>query len=329
VSGLASRATSALLCAALCGGCAYRMGSGITAGALDELSGTGRSKGANGVGDAMLERALLADLGHQLGQGLASGATDISDEQRAQLEATIDAVLFTAAQRTGKGLRTEVSPALREMVRRDIVDALADGMRNEVGASLEDVVDRVVSRAVQSLKEGLQDPELTVALSDMIRESVYFAMEEGRPGVASVADTLAFTLQHAVLTPMEASVTGMSDNVALKVEEASKRTENTLRAVIAFLGLVLAGVGVAYSFTRRQLVKERDHARETQHELETVGAALNLLDDSTRTDILGKLDQYRQGARAIQEKSPTVPPPPARSSAYTRRRPRKDDDSDS
>lgn len=140
-------------------------------------------------------------------------------------------------------------------------------------------------------------------------------MEEGRPGVASVADTLAYTLQHSVFTPMETSVDHLSDNVAAKVAEAGERTENTLRAVIVFMGVVLAAIGIAYTFTRRQLLRERETTRETQHELDTVGAALNLLDDGTRSEILGKLDQYRQGARALHG---TDPGPAPRSAAYTR-----------
>ena len=56
-------------------GCAYKVGSGITAGFLDEMEGEGRSSGVQGVGEQLVERALLAELGHQIGEGLASGAT--------------------------------------------------------------------------------------------------------------------------------------------------------------------------------------------------------------------------------------------------------------
>lgn len=311
-------------------GCAYKVGSGITAGFLDEMEGEGRSSGVQGVGEQLVERALLAELGHQIGEGLASGATEITDDQRANLESTIDSVLFVAASRTGSGLRNEVSPALREMVRRDIVQALADGMRNDVGSSAEAVIDRVITQAVRSLKEGVADPDLHHAMADMLRDSIYYAMEEGRPGVASVSDTLEWTLQRSVLHPFEESIDSLSDNVAAKVDAAGKRTENTLRAVIIFLGVVLVGVGLMYTFTRRQLLRAQESEREVQHELESVGAALNLMDENTRTDILGKLETYREGTGVLTG----TPTPqrhaqgPSRTSPYTRRRsaPRPGDD---
>jgi type II secretory pathway pseudopilin PulG len=300
-------------------GCAYRIGAGVTAGALDELDGSGRSDGIEGVTAAIAQRAALADIGHQIGAGLSSGVTDITPEQQARLEAAIDSALLVAATRTGRGLRTEVSPALRELVRRDIVQALAEGMRNDVGASAEEVVDRVVQRASSSLKVAVRDPELHEALADLIRDSVYYSMEEGRPGVSSVGDTLAFTLQRSVLAPMEQSVASVSENVASKVEAAGRRTENTLRAVIVFLGVVLAVVGIMYTFTRRQLLRKQHQVQEAEQELRQVGAALNLLDTSTRDQILGKLDQARHGVDVLHAHAKTTAEPPAeRRSDYAR-----------
>ena len=53
------------------------------------------------MGDRMLERALLVELGHQLGSGLASGATDITPEQQQAMESVVDGLLVVAAERTG------------------------------------------------------------------------------------------------------------------------------------------------------------------------------------------------------------------------------------
>jgi hypothetical protein len=72
------------------------------------MGGGGRSEGVETMGDRMLERALLVELGHQLGSGLASGATDITPEQQQAMESVVDGLLVVAAERTGKGLREEV-----------------------------------------------------------------------------------------------------------------------------------------------------------------------------------------------------------------------------
>ena len=79
-----------LLIAALLGpGCAYRIGSGAVAGAIDELGGNGRTEGIGTVTEDLVERALLVELGHQIGEGLSTGATTITPEQQADLLVTI------------------------------------------------------------------------------------------------------------------------------------------------------------------------------------------------------------------------------------------------
>ena len=109
-----------LLIAALLGpGCAYRIGSGAIAGAIDELGGEGRTEGVEAVTEDLIERALLVELGHQLGEGLSTGATTVTPEQQAALERTIDSLLTVAGKRGGKGLRNEVSPELRNLVVRE------------------------------------------------------------------------------------------------------------------------------------------------------------------------------------------------------------------
>src|SRR5262245_43192917 len=117
-------------------GCAYHIGQGVVAGALDEVQGNGRSGGVDKTAELVLQRQLVAEPGKQLGQGLSTGATDMDPDQQAKLEATIDDLLTVAARQTGKGLRTEVSPELREMVRQDIVGALAEGLHGKLGDSL-------------------------------------------------------------------------------------------------------------------------------------------------------------------------------------------------
>ena len=280
-------------------GCAYKMGAGLTAGMLDELSGEGQTDGVDGVTRGVVERALLAELGHQLGAGLASGAVDLSTEQRAELELTIDRALLIAAQRTGNGLRTEVSPALREMVRRDIVDALVHGMQNDVGDSMEKMMQRVVASSIESMKNEIKDPELHQAMAGFLRDSVYYSMQESKLGVASISETVQYSLDRAVLKPFENSVDGLAESVADKVAEASRRTENTLKAIILFLGMVLIVVGFFFTLTRRKLTEAEATTTKAKHELQTVDVAIKTMDDDTRSIILKKLSSYRRGSGVL------------------------------
>jgi hypothetical protein len=287
--------------------CAYRVGSGLTAGVLEELDGQGRSQGLDGTVDTLLERALLVELGHQLGQGLTSGASDITPEQQARLEAIIDGILLVAAKRAGKGLRTEVSPELREMVREDIVRTFAEGVRGELGGSLEETVDRVVARAVISLRDNLADEDTKLALSTLIRDSVYHAMREGR---RPVGETLQTTLTENVLLPVE-SITNV---VARQVAEQARRTENTLKSIITVLVLLSGVFFMLWMIRNRQVQRLQEQNTQAERGLRNVDAALEQLDASTREAILRKLDEYKR----VETRPPTSPPAPPRGDDYTR-----------
>jgi hypothetical protein len=293
-----------LLLIPLMAGCVYKMGAGLTAGMLDEASGKGRTEGVEGLAEDLLAAAVLTELGHQLGEGLMSGATDITPEQRAKLELAIDGALTVAATRTAAGLRDEVSPQLREMVRQDIVETLAEGMRGELGSSMEETVDRVVTRAVRSLEQATRDPVFREALAAMIRESTYQALREGRPGSPGVGETLETTLSENLLTPFETSIGGLAETVADRVDQSAKRTERTLQGVISALVIILGVIVLLYVLTRRQLFRAREHSQETEMELRTMGAALDQLDPRTRDRLLGKLDEYKQVTRGQEPPSP-------------------------
>jgi len=288
----------------LLAGCVYKMGGGLTAGMLDEAGGRGRTEGVEGLAEDLVAAEVLSELGHQLGEGLISGATDISPEQRAKLELAIDGALTVAATRTAKGLRDEVSPQLREMVRQDIVEALAEGMRGELGTSMEATVDRVVTRAVHSLEEATEDPVFRESLAAMIREATYQALREGRPGSPGVGETLQTTLSENLLTPFETSIGGLAETVADRVDQSAKRTERTLQGVISALVVVLGVIVLLYVLTRRQLFRAREHSQEAEMELRTMGAALDHLDPRSRDRILGKMDEYKQVTRSQEVSLP-------------------------
>jgi hypothetical protein len=298
-------------------GCAYTIGAGITAGALDEVQGKGRSGGVEGTLDRVLERQLLGELGHQLGQGLTSGATDIDPEQKKRLEQTIDELLLVASRRAGHGLRTEVSPELREMVQKDIVRALAEGMRGELGDSLEETVDRVVARAIGSLRRELRDDDTRQALTDLLSESVYFALREGNEITPAVGDTLQATVTEDVLMPIETSVGGITQLIARQVSdtvsESTRRTERTLQSVIGAL-VVLLGVGLVMFLVRnRQVRRLQERSAAAERTVKGIDAALLMLDEDTRASVEQKLrDLQRIEAGA-------APPPPQRSDEYVRR----------
>lgn len=308
-----------LLCAP---GCAYRIGSGITAGALDEIGGKGRSEGVDGTVEGLLERALLVELGHQLGQGLSSGATEISPEQQARLEAVIADLLSVTARKTGQGLRTEVGPELREMVQKDIVRALSEGLRGELGGSLEQTVDRVVARAVISLRENLADQETRYVVSDLLRDSVYYAMREGQ-ATPAVGETIEATLTENLLGPIEQTVGGLTEIVAMRVDASARRTENTLKGIISALVLLSSIFVVMYWIRNRQVRRLEEKTSLAERGLQNVDAALELLDEQTRATVLAKLEEYeRVASRPSHVSAPrgtTQPPAPSRSDDYLRR----------
>lgn len=313
-----------LLCAAFClssSGCVYRLGQGLIAGALDEVGGKGRTGGVGGTADLLLEREVLTELGHQLGQGLTSGATEIDPEQQARLEQTIEDLITVATRRAGKGLRNEVSPELREMVQKDIVQALSEGLRGELGNSLEETVDRVISRAVLSLRTSLVDEEMRMALSDLLRDSMYYAMREGGTTPA-VGEVLESTLTENMLIPIEESVGGIRDGVALEVEASYRRTENTLRMMIGALIVITSVIGMLYFIRNRQVRRLEEQNVATSRGLRNFDAALAHLDPEARATIQAKLDEYQAVEARPMPFVPRVltpPPAPTRSDDYQRR----------
>lgn len=306
--------------------CAYRVGGGLVAGAVDELDGQGRSAGIEGLTDDLIERALLVELGHQLGEGLSSGATTVTPEQEAALERTIDSLLTVAAERTGKGLRNEVSPELREMVRKDIVGAFSDSLRDDLGPTVENTVDRVVTRAVQSLRLHLDDPETRYVVSDLLRDSIYLAMRESQASPA-VGETLKTTLEQDMLFPIERSVDVITGDLSLQWADANRRTEATLKGIITAMSLLMFVGIIVYSVRNRQLRRLQEANVEAERGLRNVDAALQQLDEGTRAMILGKLEEYEKVERseaqyvrrpAAPSERPTQPPPPPRSDDYLR-----------
>lgn len=306
-------------------GCAYTFGSGLTAGFLDEAQGKGRSDGLEGPLNDVVQKELLAQLGSQLGQGLRSGVTEVTPEQQARLEQTIDALLLAATRRAGQGLRTEVSPELREMVQKDIVGALSEGMRGDLGDSLEATVDRVVHKAVDALRTDLADEDTRIVVTNLIRDSVYYAMRENG-ATEGVGETLEFTLTENMLIPIQDSFGGMNMLITRQMEDAQRRTENTLKAVISAL-VVLSGVFAIMYFIRNvQLRRLEERNVAAERGLQNVDAALELLDPTARDAVLAKLQEYRhvQERKTVAAAAPPAPkPPPAPSDDYFRKGPRK------
>jgi hypothetical protein len=301
-------------------GCAYTIGSGLTAGVMDEMGGKGRSKGVEGITEALIEKQMLVELGHQLGQGLGSGVTEIEPEQQARLEQTISDVITVAMQKAGAGLRNEVSPELREMVQKDIVRALSEGMRGELGDSLEATVDRVVARAVASLRDNLGDEATKMVVSDLIRDSTYYAVRESQI-TPSVGETLQSTLTENMLAPIQKTMEDMTDilgeEVDTRADRMQDRTENTLRTIIGFL-VVAMGVGAMLYFVRgRQAQRLAERSAEAERGLANFDAALEALDPAARAAMLAKLAEYQ--ALTQRPAAPIVVPPPKRSDAYERK----------
>lgn len=292
-------------------GCAYHIGSGLTEGAFDELRGNS--------GQQLLERQLVAQLGQQLGKGFTGGALD-ADEQ-ARMQRTVEMLLDVAAKKTGKGLREEVSPELREMVQRDIVRAFAEGVRGDIGDSMEELVDRVVRQAMGSLDSSLQDDALRASLSGLLRDSVYYALQEDQ-ATLSVGSTLEDTLNRRLLAPVEDSVGGLTELVADRIDQSARRTENTLRAVIGALVVLASAIGMLYYIRNRQVRRLEEQNTVAERGLRNIDAALALLDPETRSSVLAKLEEY-QAVEAREVRYPRATNGPAqvvpRSDDYQRR----------
>ncbi|MEZ4317312.1 MAG: hypothetical protein R3F61_07400 [Myxococcota bacterium] len=281
-----------LLVLPLSPGCFYKVGSGLMAGVLDEAGGKGESEGVDPILEGIVEKALLAELGHQLGQGLQEGLTTITPEQQAGLEATVDGLITVASLRAGKGLRTEVSPELRAMIQRDIVEAFAEGVRGELGSSLEETVDRLVTRAILSLRQNLEADELKFATADLLRDSIYLAMREGS-ATPPVGETVQTTLEENVLDPFSNNVENLANVIAGKVNEQAARTENLLKSVIGALIIILGVIAILYAINRRQLRREQANRSAREVDLRSVNAALAELDPNTRAAVEHKLSEVR------------------------------------
>jgi len=274
----------------------YRIGAELAAGLFDESTGDRKSKGMDSVTQPLVEKAIVKELGRQLGEGLTSGIGTVSDEQRASLEATVDGILATATSRTGRGLREDVSPELREMIRKDVVGALVEGLKGDLGDTLEETVERVVTKASKSLVKGFEEPDLRIAISESLRDAVYLAVREGRPGSPAVGETLQATLSENVLDPFEESVSGIADRVASQVDKSAEKTENILKTVISALIVILGVIAVMYMITRRQLQRARATTSKAQQGLRSVGAAVEMLDDSARGDLLQSMKRFQRAA---------------------------------
>lgn len=278
----------------LLGGCFGKIGANLGEGLIEGIDqGEQGTNAVERIATDTLEKELLRKLGAQLGEGLVSGATEISPEQRKELEDTIDALISVAAYRSGKGLREEVGPEFRRIVRRDIVEAFADGLRGELGASLEETTDRVITRAVRSLEENLQDESLKLTVGEILREGVYDAVNGGNAVSPGVGVTLEETLTQNVLDPFSNSVGGVADRVAWQVNESAKRTENLLKTIISGLIIVLGALAILYFVRDRQARRARQSEQEAHRGLRSVGAAMEVLDDETRRQVFDKLDDYR------------------------------------
>jgi hypothetical protein len=301
------------------------MGSSLTAGVLDEISGKGRTKGVGEMSQAMLEQQVLAEMGHQIGSGLSAGATDITPEQQQRLEAAIDGLITVAAMRTGQGIRNDVSPEMREMIRKDIVQTLSEGFRGELGDSLDEMSSRVISHSMATLKDELRDDDLRYALSDALRESIYIAMREGQGGTPSVGETLEDTLTDNMLQPIEGSVAGIQANAVDQLQKSKDETTKTLKGVVS-AGIVLLVVSIiAFMIRGRQLARANVRAEAEVARNQHVTAALDLLDEGTRARILDKVSEYGHmptPLRSVAPKPALPPKPPAnpskRNDDYTR-----------
>ncbi|MFK7927140.1 MAG: hypothetical protein AB8H79_03055 [Myxococcota bacterium] len=283
-----------LISISLLTGCFYRAGNKLAEGLLDEALGDTRDRSAvDSIAEDTLEKQLMRKLGQQLGEGLASGATTISEEQKRELEDTIESIIAVAAVRSGKGLREEVGPEFRQIVRRDIVQSFSDGLRGDLGDSLEETADRVVTRTIASLERELGEQSLRFTLAEILRDSVHDAVEGGTPASPGIGEVLEETLTNKLLDPFSDSVGGVADRVALQVNASAERTENLLKTIIGGLFVVLGVLVLLYFVRDRQARRARESVEQAQQGLRSVTAAIDQLDPESRRQLIAELGEVK------------------------------------
>jgi hypothetical protein len=285
-------------------GCMKRIGANLVGGALEEAAGNGRSGGVDPIVSGLVEKALLAEIGHQLGEALQEGVTDLTPERREALNATVEGLIEVSLMRAGRGLRKDVSPELRAMVQRDIVEAFSEGLREEIGPSLEETVDRIVTRAIVALRRNLDEEETRFATADLLRDSVYMALREGYASPA-IGETVEMTLRENVLSPVSNNVTDMANVIATQVDEQAKRGERTLRSVIGALMMIIFVLGVLYFIQRRQWRRERLSKMRADVDRRSFDVALEQLDETTRAAVHAKLGEIRSMVDRIEDEEET------------------------
>ena len=149
--------------------------------------------------------------------------------------------------------------------------------------------------------------ETRFAIADLLRDSVYFALQEGQGGAPSVGQTLEFTLEQNILDPLANTVGGIAEGVAYNVNESAQRTEQLLQAIIGALVMVLALAITAYYVRGRQTQVAVLNRNRAQMRLRSLDAALSLLDEDSRRAILSKLDEYDSVANP--DVTPQTPAP--------------------
>lgn len=284
-------------------GCMKRIGANLIGGALEEAAGEGKSGGVDPIVSGLVEKALLAEIGHQLGEALQAGVTDLTPERREALNATVEGLIEVSLMRAGQGLRKDVSPEIRALVQRDIVETFAEGLREEIGPTLETTVDAVVTRAIVSLRRNLDDEQTRFTTADLLRDSIYMALREGYASPA-VGETVELTLRENVLSPVSDNVTDMANRIATQVDEQAKRGERTLRSVIGALIVIIFVLAVLYFIQRRQWRRERMSKMRSEVDRKSFDVALEQLDEETRQAVLAKLGIVRGMVERIEEQDP-------------------------
>ncbi len=275
-------------------GCMRRIGANLVEGAFDELAGPGEDPGAKRLLRDLEEDRVVKDLARQVGQGLTAGIEDydgVTEDQQKSFEQAVDAIITVATTKAGTGLRDEVGPQLREVIRQDLVNTLTEGFRGDLGDSLQETVRRIINTVMVTLRLHIEDPTLRDTLGELIRDSVYIAMREGGASPA-VGDTIEETLSGNVLTPMERSVSGIADEVAGRVDESNNRIEQMLQGIISFL-VVVVGVGILVLFLmRRQLLRARAESTRQEQRSRAMGVAIQMLDEDMRENLLHAAEDF-------------------------------------
>ncbi|MEZ4379861.1 MAG: hypothetical protein R3A79_00830 [Nannocystaceae bacterium] len=249
-----ARALAGLVAAATLSGCAYaseRVIRRSTPAAIEETLGALNDPDNQEAIRALVGDADVQDAIRELAEAMTSGALDgLSDEARAErLQAISEQMVTRLIAAAGEGIRDEITPSVERLVERTVSTAiersLGPATRRDAEALARGVVREAAATMVASAATGLRE-DLGPALASVIEEDIEPALERALaerliPALAKAMDEELRPLLKAMIAELtrEAAkqvVLGVDDAlVELEIVDPVERRE-LIRSITGSVG---------------------------------------------------------------------------------------------